>query len=720
MIKKILFRIAVGLSVPVVLVAAFSQLPVDRHRGRIESKLSLVLGRRVRIQKVELKLWPPSFIFRKVAVGESPLFPKSGPFILADEVSLPVDISTVFTGKVQLKTITLVHPRISVVRNKEGRWNFTVFDPEPAGQTKDQNYAGFTGINFDNAVVILQEEGNKEPKFRYDRLDVKVDGFAPGKPFQVTASLHLPGKRAESVMLSAQVGPLQMEHLALTPVDAHLDMQHVWAGNLARFLVDPEAASVYGGSIFGTVELKIKKGELATSGTVTVHGFEMGGDHLLFPATAIFRVGGNVDTGLYRLDSLDLALERQHCEITGTLHTGKVPAEVDLSVQLPSGSVAPVASLLDVLGDSMGIESSGALSGALKVTGTLEKPRFSGTVTMLGAAFKPRTMTSPIQVENAKILFDGDQISAPGIVFKVGSAKIRGDVSIKQLEKPELNFKLLGDIVSLGEWGAMRNAAVQPKKNNNGWFSRMTGGGTLSLGTLMVGGVNVSAVESKISIGKDPVIVTEFRGSLYGGDVSGTLKADLRNPKPQYEAALVLQRLDCNNFLTSFTAVQDMLVGTLGGKAAVRFEVPADGSLIRTLNGTASFVVQDGGFRRYDFPGALQQLAKAPAGNGSAKETLFKSLSGNLNVEKGEAAISGLRGEMPAGVIEGGGSVNLEKQMLNLQVTGELKAANRGAAGAGDPFVLKQGKVLVPVKLTGTVAEPVMSSDAATLGKLRQ
>src|SRR5207237_2720397 len=108
----------------VVIFAVPALVDVDSYHGRIQSELQSRLGRPVTLGEVHLSLLPLAFRADNAAVGEDPSFQSQRPFAQASELSVSVALWPLLHKDVQVKSLQLGQPKIELIRNAAGTWNF--------------------------------------------------------------------------------------------------------------------------------------------------------------------------------------------------------------------------------------------------------------------------------------------------------------------------------------------------------------------------------------------------------------------------------------------------------------------------------------------------------------------------------------------------------------------------------------------------------------------
>ncbi len=109
------------------IVAAGLLLPLihaNRFHRQIRTALESALGRRVEIGGVTLNLFTgPGFQLQNVIIGDDPAFGAEH-FAYMDSMQVRLRLRTLWTGQIQVASLTLIDPSINLVKNAQGRWNF--------------------------------------------------------------------------------------------------------------------------------------------------------------------------------------------------------------------------------------------------------------------------------------------------------------------------------------------------------------------------------------------------------------------------------------------------------------------------------------------------------------------------------------------------------------------------------------------------------------------
>ncbi|CAG8869638.1 hypothetical protein PS627_03619 [Pseudomonas fluorescens] len=184
--------------------------------------------------------------------------------------------------------------------------------------------------------------------------------------------------------------------------------------------------------------------------------------------------------------------------------------------------------------------------------------------------------------------------------------------------------------------------------------------------------------------GKDGLITLEtLRGGLYNGtfEVHGNL--DVRPAVPQVGVTTAINRVPVEHFIKTDDATQSPPVkGLLTLSSALTATGNSQKALIDTLNGTASFTINNGVLVNANLE---QQLCQAIAtlnrkqlsGEPRGKDTPFEELKGSLVIRNGVASNPDLKARIPGLAVNGNGDLDLRVLGMDYRVGVEVEGDKR-------------------------------------------
>jgi AsmA protein len=153
----------------------------------------------------------------------------------------------------------------------------------------------------------------------------------------------------------------------------------------------------------------------------------------------------------------------------------------------------------------------------------------------------------------------------------------------------------------------------------------------------------------------------------------------------------------------------------------IQLSVPSGGdSPVRTMRGNGRLAAQDGELTNVDLVQKIEQITGLI---GMSKEqrggaTTFKTLETEFGIAGGIADFKRIHLVSPVMEAQGGGKMNLEPQTLDLAIEAALAPDVSARAGSGKAttfFKDKQGRIVVPLKVTGPAKGPSVNVDSQKL-----
>lgn len=163
------------------------------------------------------------------------------------------------------------------------------------------------------------------------------------------------------------------------------------------------------------------------------------------------------------------------------------------------------------------------------------------------------------------------------------------------------------------------------------------------------------------------------------------------------------------------------LKGKLSGEIFMHL-LSGGGSMTRRLQGTGKVVVSDGALTNGDLIKKVQQVT---AMIGLSKEqgreaTTFKTLETDFTVADGLAEFKRIYMVNPQMEANGAGTMTLQEPALNLAIetvlSAQASARSRGAKAAAF-FKDNRNRMVVPLKITGRIANPAVNLDSEKLAQ---
>jgi AsmA protein len=382
--KRVLVAVAI---VVAILVLAAVALPfffnANEFRPLLESKLSKVLGRQVKLGELKLSLLSGGITATDLSIADDPKF-GPGAFLSAQSLTIGVDLQTlIFARKLHVNRIAIDQPNIAFLQDPAGAWNFSTLGTASSGTTPKTSEESALDLSVkilsitDGKIVLARTKSKTKPEV-FEKVEIQVQDFAPDATFPF--SLSTTGSGGAVVKVEGKAGPLNSTNVAATPLEATLNVSHL---DLARSGFLPAT---------GFAGLVAINGNLSSSGEkVHVKG-NIQADQLVLARRGTpakrqvsfdFDLQHDLEKHAGTLDRGQVHIGAARASLTGTYHTegeGTI-----LSVKL-SGPAMPIPELeamlpaLDIILPAGSSFQGGTASANVTVAGPTDRMVLEGTL----------------------------------------------------------------------------------------------------------------------------------------------------------------------------------------------------------------------------------------------------------------------------------------------------------------------------------------------------
>ena len=516
-----------GIVVAVLIVIAIAVpllVNVNNFRPQIESTLSTTMGRPVKVGNLSLGVFSGSVGADQLSIADDPKF-SSAPFIQAKSLQVGVELMPlIFSKQLNITKIVIDHPEMTLLRNREGVWNFSSLGKlaQPGEKTSSTpanvNVAKF---DLDDGTVTVGSLSGKRKPIVYNKVDITMSNFSFTNSFPVVASVGLPG--GGSLKIDGTAGPINSTDTALTPVAAKLAIKKLDLSQSA--LVDPELGITGSADFDGTLT---SDGRIAkATGTLKATSLKLvpKGSPSGEPVQIIFAVEHDLKNESGKVVQGDIAIGKALAKLGGTydmhgettsIHTklnGQAMPVDDLEAALPAvGVVLPAGSRL----------KGGTLSVELDSSGPLNKLVSTGRVKMNNSAltgFNLASKLSAISALTGKQASTGNDTNIQNL-----SSDVRYTPEGTRLDKINLVIPALGTVTGAGTISPSNALDFKMVANLNGGavsgLTQMAGLGSKASGGIPV---NITGTTS------NPTFLPDMKG-MANSQLKGLMNGGKSNP----------------------------------------------------------------------------------------------------------------------------------------------------------------------------------------------
>jgi AsmA protein len=379
--------ILIGVAALVVLAVAVPFfVNAESYRPEIESRLSSALNRNVSIGKLSFSLLAGGISAGNITISDDPDFSRS-PFLEAKSLDVGVEIWPLLTSRqVNVTSITVVQPSVSLLQNARGQWNFSSMGAKPPapGGEKPSSSSGqkqgdaSTPLSISKLTIkdgtIQITSGGQTQSYTGVKLTAENIGAA-STPTAFDLEANTPGNG--KLDLKGTASSLSADAVS-TPFDATLNLSGL---NLGAYL---GAASGIDGVADLDAKLASQQGVVKAQGTLKASKLKLAkaGTPAQMPVTLDFVADYDLSRNQVRIDEGDLHMGGSVAHITGSVDARGAPV-LNLNVNEPSLAAADLNKLLPAAGVSLpsGVSlQSGALTANITVNGPAQQMVINGPV----------------------------------------------------------------------------------------------------------------------------------------------------------------------------------------------------------------------------------------------------------------------------------------------------------------------------------------------------
>jgi AsmA protein len=432
-------------------------------------------------------------------------------------------------------------------------------------------------------------------------------------------------------------------------------------------------------------------------------------------------------------------------------YTTQAPS-VNASVRTDKANLGELLSMASAYGVSAveGWTGSGTISLNMTAAGPLKNASamvFSGDGVLQNASINSPALTKPLMVKNANIRFSQNSMVLENVQASLDQTNTAGSLSVRNFAAPQVQFAFNIDRLDLAAMEKIVATPAAPVKRASfevitrvyaerkttsepSLITRATGSGVVNIGTLIYDQVVLNQVKSNVTLDRGLIRLSPLTSEVYGGQETGDILLDTRAEPPVVTVSTRLQRVDANKLLSSVSSVKNKLYGLLAANTNASFRAASRTEFSQSLNGKLSLDLSNGRIVGIDVLNQLATIGKflnASSGSGGQQPfTTLTKLTGTFNVVNGVAQTNDLRAVIPGANLAASGTVNLVSNGLNMKLTAVLpkdysqKVGGNGVGGFMQTALAnKNGELVMPVIVTGTLDHPMVAPDAEQIAHMK-
>ncbi len=323
---------------------------------------------------------------------------------------------------------------------------------------------------------------------------------------------------------------------------------------------------------------------------------------------------------------------------------------------------------------------------------------------------------------NLGVKADGERLNVSPFSVKFDDTQIKGSFGISRFAKPIYHFdvdvdKLDADRYITKTEGKEPAAKADPNAPIDlSALKDINADGELRIGWLKLANVKSTNVRIKLKAEDGVAQLAPFSANLYEGAMNGTLNVDARS------TPVIAFKQSMTGIAIGPLLVDAINNDMLSGKGTLNVDVNTSGATVgalkKSLNGTAGLNLADGAVKGIDIAGTIRGYKEKLSSlkgqtnveGDKTQKTDFSEMIATFNIKNGVARNDDLSMKAPLFRIAGSGDIDIANETINYLAKPTIVKSLAGQGGAG---LDELSGLTIPVKLTGTFAQPKYALDFA-------
>ena len=405
--KKMLTIVGVIVAVLLLVILILpSLIDANRYKPEIQAKLGTALGRNVQIGNIKLSIFSGGVVVDDVAISDDPAFSNSQ-FLAAKELTVGVHlIPLIFSKQLEVESITIKDPQVTLLRNKAGVWNYSSMGggaskteakaPSSPSSASSANSLSVGKIEITNGKISVGNVGSRAKPLIYQDVNLTVTDLSYTSQFPFKLSAKDPGNGALKV--EGKAGPIDQNDASLTPLNATLDVQHLDIATFGGF-ASPSAGIA--GLIDFNGSLTSDGKQMSSKGTVKTTKLKLSAAGS--PSTVPVNVDYDTDYQLKAQSGVlkqgDIHVGKALARLTGTYNIAGETPTVQLKLNGQAMSVPDLEGVLPAVGVTLPSGSAlttGTLDANLAIAGPTDKLVITGPIKLVNGTIKGFSVSSKL------------------------------------------------------------------------------------------------------------------------------------------------------------------------------------------------------------------------------------------------------------------------------------------------------------------------------------
>ena len=319
---------------------------------------------------------------------------------------------------------------------------------------------------------------------------------------------------------------------------------------------------------------------------------------------------------------------------------------------------------------------------------------------------------------------DGQKLALNPFSARVDDSQISANIGISQFSNPAYSFNVAIDRLDADRYitkGETNDKSTPDTPIDLSALKKLNASGEAKIGWLKLANIKTSNVNISLKANDGIATLSPFSANLYQGSMAGALTVDAR-ATPSIKFKQNMKGVAIGPLMVD-AIKNDML----SGNGSVNVDVNTQGSTVsalkKGLQGSADLSLADGALKGVDIAGSIREikskinlLKSKETASDKSKKTDFSELTASFAIKNGVAHNEDLAMKAPILRLAKGdshGDVDIANEKINYIAKPTIVKSLKGQGGADLDSLAGIG---IPLKISGTFADPKFSLDFASVG----
>jgi len=702
---------------------------------------------------------------------------KTDPFAKVETAEIRIKLMPLLNKQLEMDTIVLDGLVLNLEKNADGKtnWDDLVENAEhieelpestddKGSDTSTPVLAGISiaGVKLSNAHIYWSD-ASKGEQFQLNKFNLTTDPLVPGKPTKLDMNFDLssnkPQAKAHITLATNIMVDMDNQHYALTglsfttqvegkelPVNtANISLQGNIDADMVKQLINIDNFEVKASAsnqtqridnfiLTGQVTADLAA-QMATIKNLSLQVHAEQGEQAIV-AKLNANIKATLDGQKSTISSLKLTSEITDPAMPGGKVNIDVSGNVTTDLQKQTASLSDLVIAVHDLLINANVDASKLLSENPNFSGQLDIKPFNlrQLANKLAIELPPMADGSTLELVQLNTKFEGssNHFNAKSLSLMLDQSKLNGQLAIKDFTKPAVNFKLMLDEIDLDRYlppvskedkqaTAASPATTAVAASNElplETLRQLNAKGTIDIGKLKVSGLQTENIHLTLNADKGLIKLHPMKAEMYQGNYQGNIQLNAQGKVLKLSIDEQLKGVQIGPILKVLSG-DDKITGTVHANVNLTGAGITPDGIKKTLSGKGDFAFTNGAIKGINIADSIRQAKVAITGkklppSDKPVQTDFSEITGSFTAKNGVIQNKDLKASSPLLRINGAGTINLVKELLDYAVNVSIVETSKGQGGKE---LADLTGLTIPVKITGSFDNPAVNVDLANLLK---